>query len=63
MMDVIADVKLELKELAKLGIHSSRLAQNIDYVDRHLVEIIQYYADGMSVSDIVDLVSDLEALK
>jgi hypothetical protein len=62
-MDIVAEVKLELTELAKLGIHKSRLTQNLDYVDSHPVEICQYYANGVTISEIADLVTDLAALK
>lgn len=60
-MDIVSEVKLELTELAKIGIHSSRLAQNIAYVDARPAEIMGYRENGMSVSDIADLVADLAA--
>lgn len=62
-MDIVSQVKLELTELAKIGIHSSRLAKNITYVEANPAEINGYRENGMSVSDIADLVTDLAALE
>ena len=62
-MNVIEQVKVELTELAKLGIGKSRLTQNIAYVEARPVEIQGYYDNGMSISDICDHVANLATLK
>jgi hypothetical protein len=62
-MNVVEQVKVELTELAKLGIGKSRLAKNIAYVEARPAEIQGYYDNGMSISGICDHVADLAALK
>lgn len=53
-MNIVAEVKKELEELKKIG---SRIpARAIAYPEANADKINEYYDNGMSISEIADLV-------
>lgn len=56
-MNTVEQVKLELAEMKKIGIRVS--AKALAYPEAHAEEIEEYRQNGMSISEIADLVGDL----
>ena len=54
---IVANVVLELQELKKLGIRVT--AAQLAYPLSHIKEIAEYDVNGMSISEIADLVRDI----
>lgn len=59
-MTVQEDVRQELTEIKRLGIRVSSKA--LAYVEAHPEELEDYRGNGMSISEIADLVRDLSEI-